>query len=95
MNAMVFDSHEAALAYKDAGFTDAQVEPLLAVNRKTTSLPDVAALATRDDVNKKVDALEAKLTGAIENAKFQMLTSVIVAMGGLTAIVLAIAKLVH
>jgi hypothetical protein len=112
MTALAFDSHEAATAYKSAGFTDAQVEALVAIDRKTTALPDVSTLATKADIlatkadigvvkadlgamKSDLAAVEAKVMGAIEAAKFQVLTSVIVAMGALTAIVLSIAKLVH
>jgi tagatose-1,6-bisphosphate aldolase non-catalytic subunit AgaZ/GatZ len=98
MSTLTFDSHEAATAYKTAGFTDAQVEALVAIDRKTTALPDTSTFATRADigvVEAKLAAVEAKVMRAIEAAKYQILTSVIVAMGALTAIVLSIAKLVR
>jgi hypothetical protein len=47
---MAFGTHEAAKEYGRAGFTEAQVEALVNVARRTTMLPDISNLATRSDI---------------------------------------------
>jgi hypothetical protein len=48
--AMAFDTHEAAKEYGRAGFTEAQVEALVNVARRTTIQPDISHLATKSDI---------------------------------------------
>jgi hypothetical protein len=52
MNGIAFDIHAAAIRFKQAGFTEDQVEALVAVTRETTALPDVSTLATKTDVER-------------------------------------------
>jgi hypothetical protein len=48
--AMAFDTHEAAKEYGRAGFTEAQVEALVNVARRTAILPEISHLATKSDI---------------------------------------------
>jgi ABC-type phosphate transport system auxiliary subunit len=76
MNSLVFDTHAAATRFKAAGFSDDQVEALVAVTRETTGLPDIQALATKADLdqvesrlNNKIDQLDSKLNGKIDSVR--------------------------
>jgi hypothetical protein len=83
--AMAFDTHEAAKEYGRAGFTDAQVEALVNVARRTTTLPDISHLATKSDIAgmaTKSDIVELKAD--ISAAKFQ---AVAIILPGMAAIV--------
>jgi len=73
MMSLVFDTHAAATRFKAAGFSDDQVEALVAVTRETTGLPDISTLGTKSDLdqvetrlNHRIDQLETKLNGKIE-----------------------------
>jgi uncharacterized protein (DUF2336 family) len=87
---MAFDTHEAAKEYGRAGFTEAQVEALVNVARRTTTRPDISHLATKSDIS----ALKADISGLkiniselkadIASAKFQA-TAII--LPGMAAIV--------
>ncbi len=76
MKSLVFDTHAAATRFKAAGFSDDQVEALVAVTRETTGLPDISTLATKSDLdqvetrlNHRIDQLETKLNGKIDTVR--------------------------
>jgi hypothetical protein len=69
MNAMAFDTHDAANRFKAAGFTEEQVEALVEVTRRTTALPDVSTLATRADLNGEIGSLRSELKTEIASVK--------------------------
>jgi hypothetical protein len=89
---MAFDTHEAAKEYGQAGFTEAQVEALVNVARRTTILPDISHLATKSDIaematKSDISALKAdifELKADIATAKFQ---AVAIILPGMAAIV--------
>ena len=87
MNAIVFDTHEAAKAFEGAGFTKEQVEVLVDNARRTTSLPDISLLATRADLH--------ELRAEIEKAKVQAITIILSAMAAMTVIGSLIGKLIR
>jgi hypothetical protein len=45
-----FDTHAAAKELERAGFTEAQVDALVEVTRRTITLPDISDLATKTDI---------------------------------------------
>jgi len=47
---MAFDTHEAAKELGRAGFTEIQVDALVNVARRATTLPDISNLATKSDI---------------------------------------------
>ncbi len=72
MMSLVFDTHAAATRFKAAGFSDDQVEALVAVTRETTGLPDISTLATKSDLdqvetrlNHRIDQLDTNFNGKI------------------------------
>ncbi len=72
MKSLVFDTHAAATRFKAAGFSDDQVEALVAVTRETTGLPDISTLATKSDLdqvetrlNHRIDQLDTNFNGKI------------------------------
>ncbi len=91
MNALTFDTHEAAKTVEEAGFTKAQVEALVDVSRRTTGLPDTSDLVTKAHLSSEVSGLRAE----IERAKVQVISIILGAMAAMTAIGAVLAKLIH
>jgi hypothetical protein len=63
MGSIAFDTHAAATRFRQAGFTDDQVEALVEITRETTALPDISTLATKADIAEtKADIARLALT---------------------------------
>lgn len=76
MSTVSFDTHSVANALESAGFTKAQVEALVEITRRTTQLPDVSVLATKDDVallKSDLSVLKADLKADMAADKVQII----------------------
>ena len=95
MTSLIFDTHAAAKRYQSAGFTDAQVEALVDIARDTTSLPDVSSLATKADLDTKIDRVQAELKAAIASSQVQTITLVLAGMAAIVTLSNLLPKLVR
>jgi hypothetical protein len=91
MNAIVFDTHEAANRFKAAGFTEEQVEALVDVTRRTTALPDVSTLATKTDLAE----VKSELRTAIASAQVQTITVILTAVAAMLVVSRLVPSGVH
>jgi len=95
MSSLIFDTHAAAKRYQSAGFTDAQVEALVDIARDTTALPDVPSLATKADLDTKIDRVQAELKAAIASSQVQTITLVLAGMAAIVTLSNLLPKLVR
>jgi len=95
MTSLIFDTHAAAKRYQSAGFTDAQVEALVDIARDTTALPDVSSLATKADLDTKIDRVQAELKAAIASSQVQTITLVLAGMAAIVTLSNLLPKLVR
>jgi len=95
MSSLIFDTHAAAKRYQSAGFTDAQVEALVDIARDTTALPDVSSLATKADLDTKIDRVQAELKAAIASSQVQTITLVLAGMAAIVTLSNLLPKLVR
>lgn len=108
---MMFDTYEAAKEFGAAGFSEAQVEALLNVTRRTAALPDISNLATKADITAlgveiaavrgematkaELAELKADLRGEIGSAKLQVVTATLAGMVAITAIGTVLSRLIR
>ena len=95
MSSLIFDTHAAAKRYQSAGFTDAQVEALVDIARDTAALPDVSSLATKADLDTKIDRVQAELKAAIASSQVQTITLVLAGMAAIVTLSNLLPKLVR
>ena len=95
---LAFDTHAAAKTLEQAGFTEAQVDALIDVTRRTTLLPDITTLATKADLADLRAELKtdiANLRAEIPAAKVQAITVILSGMAVITALGTVLSRLMR
>ena len=105
MTVLTFDTHAAANEFESAGFSKAQIEALVNNARRTTTLPDISALATKADLAElkvavKADIADLKgemssIRAEISSAKLQAITIILTAGTVIGGMLVAFSKLIH
>lgn len=91
---VMFDTHEAAKEFGAAGFSEAQVEALLNVTRRTAALPDISNLATKADLaDLKVEISEVRTD--IAAAKLHVVVATLAGMVAITTIGTVLSRLIR
>ena len=95
MTTITFDTLDAARSLRAAGVDEKTAEAIVAVVQRTADLPDINGLATKAQIDDRIDNLEKRLIGAIGDLRavtFGLFLTNMTAVLGVAALVYNLLK---